>query len=134
MTSFMVGCSHTQGDQPTGLVVRIARIGRCGESPRDVVLEVRPGGRLRLNGEDQERQELGRRLEDIFRTRFYRYLFIMGDPNVPFGEVPTVLDVAAAKVDYVAILTPSVARMVTGREEACLDPNLPAGYHGHVPL
>jgi len=85
-----------------------------------------------LNGENQKREELGSRLEDIFRTRFYRYLFVTGGPNVEFGEVAKVIDAAAAKVDYVAIVTPSVMKKATYREDGtCLDSNLPADYNGH---
>lgn len=106
LTTFALGCSHTS----TGLVVRIAGTGRCNSDFRDVILEVLPGGNLRLNSENQKRDELAHRLEDIFRTRYYRYLFVEGDPNVPFGEVAEVIDIASKQVDFVAILTPPVIK------------------------
>jgi hypothetical protein len=119
----------------TALFVRIARIGHCSDL-RDVVLEVLPGGGLKLNGENQTREDLARRLEDIFKSRYYRYAFVKGDPNVSFGEVARAIDIASRQVDYMAIVTPSVARKATyrgggclptrGEEETCLDPNLPS--------
>lgn len=129
LTTFMASCSHP----PTGLAVRIAGLGRCGDV-RDVVLAVLPDGVLRLNGENQKRNELGHRLQDIFRTRAYRYVFVTGDPNVSFGEVAEVIDIASTQVDFVAILTPSVLRKATYHEDGtCLDPNLPADYIAHPP-
>jgi biopolymer transport protein ExbD len=129
LAACMVGCSHT----PTGIAVRIAGIGRCTDV-RDVILDVLPGGGLRVNSENQTRDELGRRLEGIFRTRFYRYVFVTGDPNVPFGEVAEVIDIASKQVDYVAILTPSVMKKATYLEDGtCLDPNLPGDYIAHPP-
>jgi hypothetical protein len=129
LTTFVKGCSRP----PTGLAVRIAGLGRCGDV-RDIVLEVLPGGALRMNSENQRRDELGQRLEDMFRTRYYRYVFIKGDPNVSFGEVAEVIDIASKEVDFVAILTPSVIRKATSHEDGtCLDPNLPADYTGHPP-
>jgi biopolymer transport protein ExbD len=130
LTTFMASCSHPT---PTGLAVRIAGLGRCGDV-RDVVLAVLPAGVLRLNGENQKRGELGHRLQDIFRTRAYRYVFVTGDPNVSFGEVAEVIDIASTQVDFVAILTPSVLRKATYQEDGtCLDPNLPANYIAHPP-
>ncbi len=112
LTTFMASCSHTA---TTGLAVRIAGLGRCGDV-RDVVLAVLPAGVLRLNGENQKRDDLGHRLQDIFRTRAYRYVFVTGDPNVSFGEVAEVIDIASSQVDFVAILTPSVLRKATFQE------------------
>jgi hypothetical protein len=127
--TFAAGCSPS----PKVRVVRIAGIGDCGgEIPPNIVLEVLPGGRLRLNGEDQKRQDLRQRLEDIFKFRYYRYLFVTGAPQVTLGDVVEVIDIAANQVDYVAILTPSVASRHTGLEGACINPNLPADYHGHA--
>ena len=52
-----------------------------------------------------------------------------GDPNVPFGEVAEVIDIASKQVDFVAILTPPVIKKATYREDGtCLDPNLPGDY------
>ena len=123
-------------------MVRIAGIGRCS-SLRDIVLEVLPGGGLKLNSENQKREELGRRLEDIFRTRVVRYVFVTGDPSVTFGEVAEVIDIAAKHADYVAIATPSVMKKATYQggsclrseknEDTCLDPKLPGDYIAHPP-
>ena len=111
----------------------------CGRLP--LAHTVLPGGGLKLNGENQTREDLARRLEDIFKSRYHSYAFVKGDPNVSFGEVAGVIGIASQQVDYVAIVTPSVARKATyrgggclptrGEEETCLDPNLPSDCKGH---
>ena len=127
---FPVGCSHTR---PKGLVVRIAGLGRCNDV-RTIVLEVLPGRILRLNSENQKREELEHRLEEIFRTRAYRYVFVIGDPNVSFEDVAEVIDMASKQVDYVALLTPSVLGRADFRDDGtCIDPNLPTEYIAHPP-
>jgi len=129
LTAFVAGCSHPS----TGLAVRIAGLGRCGDV-RNVVLEVLPGGILKLDSKNQKRDELGQRLQDIFRTRAYRYVFVTGDPDTSFGEVAEVIDTASKQVDFVAILTPALIKRAAYQEDgACLDPNLPADYIAHPP-
>jgi hypothetical protein len=44
-------------------------------------------------------------------------------------DVVEVMRIAAKQVDYVVIVTPSVLRKATYKEDGtCLDPNLPPGY------
>jgi biopolymer transport protein ExbD len=128
-----VGCSHPS----TALMVRIADVGGCTDQ-RDIILEVLPHGGLKLNSENQKREELGPRLDDIFKNRVLRYAFIKGDPTVSFGEFAEVIDIAARHVDYVAVVTPSVVKRATYQggsclphdrsKDTCLDPRLPAAY------
>ena len=93
-----------------------------------------PGRILRLNSENQKREELEYRLEEIFRTRAYRYVFVMVDPNVSFGDVAEVIEMASKQVDYVALLTPSVLGRADFRDDGtCIDPNLPTEYIAHPP-
>lgn len=135
--SALIGCARPS----TGLMVRIADTGPCG-GQRDILLEVLPGGLVKLNAEDQNREELGRRLEDIFRTRVVRYVFVQGNPRVSAGAVAEVIDIARRHVDYVAVVTPSVMKGATyqggdclphdERKDTCLNPRLPAGYITHT--
>ena len=118
--------------QSVGIPVRIAGIGRCGDM-RNVVLEVLPQRGLKINSESLPRELLDRRLKEIFRTRVYRYVFIIGDPAAAFGDVADVIDIAAKQVDHVTVLTPTVAKMHTGQEGGCINPNLPPEYILHPP-
>jgi biopolymer transport protein ExbD len=137
LTVIAVGCSRPS----RGLLVRIARVGACS-GPRDIILDVLPGGGLNLNSEYQKRAGLGDRLDNIFRTRVERYVFIEGDPNATFGEVAEVINIAARHVDYVSLVTPSIREKATYRgggdvahddsEDTCLNPNLPVNYITHT--
>jgi biopolymer transport protein ExbD len=98
---------------------------------RRVGVAAAPGPKL--NSEPLQRESLDHTLEEIFRTRANRYVFVIGDPATSFGEVAEVIDIAAKQVDYVTVLTPAVARMHTGLEGACIDPNLPPEYILHPP-
>lgn len=95
---------------------------------RAVVVQVLSNGRIKINSEDVERQNLGTRLEQIFRIRVYRVVFVAGDPGLPFSEIIQVIDVAAKPLDYVALLAPSVLNQVHGGSGICFDPNVPRSY------
>lgn len=96
---------------------------------RDVVLKVLPHGVLTLNSEPQKLGNLGLRLDAIYETRYWKYVFITSDLDVPLRDVVEVIRIAAKHVDYVAIVTLSVLGQATYRGGGtCLDPNLPPGY------
>jgi biopolymer transport protein ExbD len=113
----------------TGLAVTIARLEPCGnDDRREVVVQVLSHGGLRINVEDVNRENLGRRLEEIFKTRAHRYAFLLAAPDLPFAEVAQIMDSVAKQVDYIAILTPSVLNQGRGGSPFCIDANLPDSY------
>ena len=75
-------------DKPHGLPLRIAYQGKgenC-ETGRLVVARVLTTGKVSLNNEvEMRRTELVDRLNQIFRTRAERVLFIEADPDLPVG-------------------------------------------------
>ena len=44
-------------------------------------------GHLKINQEPTTLAELGPRLEEIFKTRNERMMFVKGDPDADFGDV-----------------------------------------------
>src|ERR1035438_6441429 len=58
---------------PKHIFVSIAGLGRRGDV-RDVVLRVPPHGELTLNSQPQKREELGRRLDAIYETRWSKHV------------------------------------------------------------
>lgn len=53
--------------------------------------------------------ELPKRLEDIFKTRAQKVLFVKGDPDVDFRYVATVMDIAkGAGLKNIGVITPKV--------------------------
>ncbi len=76
---------------------------------RTIVVSVDPGGRLKINQDPISLQDLGPRLEDIFKTRNERVMFVKGDPSVNFGDVAQVIDVAkGAGIDKIGLITKAI--------------------------
>ena len=49
---------------------------------------------------------MGARLEDIFKTRSERVMFVKGDPTLQFGEVAEIIDIAkGAGIDKIGLIT-----------------------------
>jgi biopolymer transport protein ExbD len=121
-----------------GLPVRIAKTRRCGpyeEDVRRVFVQVLRRGVVQLNNESPfQAQELERRLEAIFRTREYRYVFVTGEPGLQFGDVAEIIDRSANQVDQIVLVTPSVMNQLAARTQGvCFDENLPRDYLRHPP-
>jgi biopolymer transport protein TolR len=53
--------------------------------------------------------QLGPRLEDIFKTRAERVVFVKGDPDLEFQYVAKAIDIAhGAGIDKVGLMTPQM--------------------------
>src|ERR1700724_441439 len=60
---------------------------------------------LKINQDEATWETLQGRLEDIFKTRAEKVMFVKGDDNVPFGDVARVIDIAhSAVVDKDAVI------------------------------
>ena len=65
--------------------------------------------KLKINQDDVAWNDLQSKLEDIFKTRAERVMFVKGDSEVPFMEVAQVIDIAhAAQVDKVGLITAKI--------------------------
>jgi biopolymer transport protein TolR len=65
--------------------------------------------KLKINQDDVAWTDLQAKLEDIFKTRAERVMFVKGDSEVPFMEVAQVIDIAhAAQVDKVGLITAKI--------------------------
>jgi biopolymer transport protein ExbD len=65
--------------------------------------------KLKINQDDVSWNDLQSKLEDIFKTRAERVMFVKGDSEVPFMEVAQVIDIAhAAQVDKVGLITAKI--------------------------
>lgn len=68
-------------------------------------------GSVRLNWQDIVKSAgLERRLAEILKTRVERIVFIGADPDVPFGTFLRVVSIAKRQAEFVAIMTPAIAR------------------------
>ncbi len=60
-----------------------------------------------MNTEPITRAALTRRLEEIFKTRAERVAFVLGAPELSYGEVADVVADVRVTVENVGLLTPS---------------------------
>jgi len=77
---------------------------------RTIVVQVLKGAgdkpALKINQDDVTWENLEGRLNDIFKTRAEKVMFVKADPDLTFNDVAQVIDIAhAAGVDKVGLIT-----------------------------
>jgi biopolymer transport protein ExbD len=82
-------------------------------SDRTIVVQVLKGGgekpSLKINQDDVTWENLEGRLNDIFKTRAEKVMFVKADPDLTFNDVAQVIDIAhAAGVDKVGLITAKI--------------------------
>src|SRR5436853_3580754 len=76
---------------------------------RTVVVSVNKDKSLMINQEVTTEAQLGTRLEEIFKTRAERVIFVKGDPDLEFQSVAKAIDIAhGAGIDKVGLMTAKV--------------------------
>ena len=79
------------------------------ENVRTVVVTVDPGNKISINQDQVDKRLLGQKLEDIFKTRAERLIFVKGDSNLDFREVAEVIDIAkGAGIDKIGLITAKI--------------------------
>jgi biopolymer transport protein ExbD len=76
---------------------------------RTVVIEIDKNHNYSINQDPTDEAKLGPRLEDIFKTRAERVVFVKGDGNLDFMWVAKAIDIAhGAGIDKVGLMTAKV--------------------------
>ncbi len=76
---------------------------------RTVVISVNKDKSLFINQDPVQEADLESRLEDIFKSRAERVVFVKGDPDLEYRSVANVIDVAhAAGIDKVGLMTQKI--------------------------
>ncbi len=71
-----------------------------------IVVTINAGRHVKINQDPVDIRELGSRLEDIFKMRSDRVMFVKGDPTLPFSDVAEVIDIAhGAGLDKIGLIT-----------------------------
>ena len=79
------------------------------QQDRTVVIVIDKDKSMHLNNEDTDMQKLGARLEEIFKTRAERVVFVKGDPDLEYETVAKAIDIAkGAGMDKIGLMTPKV--------------------------
>ena len=74
-----------------------------------VVIVIDKTGRVKINEDDADWNNLESRLVDIFKLRAEKVAFVKGDPDLDFQMVARAIDIAhSAGVDKVGLMTPKV--------------------------
>jgi biopolymer transport protein TolR len=82
-------------------------------SDRTIVVQLLKGGgdkaALKINQDDVTWENLEGRLNDIFKTRAEKVMFVKADPDLTFNEVAQVIDIShSAGVDKVGLITAKI--------------------------
>ena len=76
---------------------------------RTIVVDIARDKSMKINQEVTDEIKLGPRLEEIFKTRAERVIFVKGDPELEFQVVARVIDIAkGVGIDKVGLMTPEM--------------------------
>jgi len=76
---------------------------------RTVVIVINRDKSMMINQEPTDETKLGARLEDIFKTRAERVVFVKGDSDLEYQYVAKAIDIAhGAGIDKVGLMTPEM--------------------------
>ncbi|MGA2269659.1 MAG: biopolymer transporter ExbD [Bryobacteraceae bacterium] len=76
---------------------------------RTVVISIDAHHVMMINSELTDENKLGARLEEIFKTRAERVVFVKGDPDIEFAWVARAIDTAhGVGIDKVGLMTAKV--------------------------
>jgi biopolymer transport protein TolR len=76
---------------------------------RTIVVSVDANRNLKINQDPVTLDQLGQRLDEIFKTRNERIMFVKGDPDAHFGDVAAVIDVAhGVYIDKIGLITKAI--------------------------
>jgi len=79
--------------------------------PSTIVVSLDSRHQIQVNQEPVALSALGIRLQDIFKTRNERVMFVKGDPDVDFGDVAAIIDIAkGVGVDKVGLMTKAIEK------------------------
>ena len=101
---------------PRGLDTQVPQPPPPGQPPpppsalnRTIVVSIDPSNQISINQDVVDRRDLGPRLQDIFKTRIDRTIFINADETLLFNDVATVIDIAkGAGIDKIGLMTESI--------------------------
>jgi biopolymer transport protein TolR len=99
---------------PQGLDTRLPQPPPKTETPvapaQTIVVQVTSGSAASINQENVAWDDLGSRLEDIFKQRAEKVAFVKGDDSVEFVQVARAVDIMrGAGIDNVGLMTPNIS-------------------------
>ena len=78
-------------------------------SSKTIVVQVAANGKVMINQDETTWDDLGPRLDDIFKLRAEKVAFVKGDDAADFGQVARAIDIMrGAGIDSVGLITAKV--------------------------
>ena len=99
---------------PKGLNALVPQPAQPNQAPsladvRTVVIQIAKDRSLKINDEPSDENRLGARLEEIFKTRNERVVFVKGDPDLDYQWVAKAIDIAhGAGIEKVGLMTAKI--------------------------
>jgi len=79
------------------------------DQDRTVVIVIEKDGSIKLNQDPIQKEFLGARLEQVFKTRAERVVFVKGDPDLDYQTVARAIDIArGVGIDKIGLMTPKI--------------------------
>jgi biopolymer transport protein ExbD len=76
---------------------------------KTIVVQVTASGKVLINQDETTWDQLGPRIDDIFKQRAEKVAFVKGEDSVDFAEVARAIDIMRANgVDKVGLITAKV--------------------------
>ena len=108
---------------PKGLDAAVPQPPPPGQPPpppdaanRTVVVSIDEAGQISVNQQVVDSSRLGQELQDIFKTRNDRVMFINADRELQFNTVVTVIDIAkGAGVERIGLMTEEITAASAGQ-------------------
>src|SRR4029077_11229252 len=80
------------------------------EANKTVVVSIDQSGQIKINQDQIELRYLGDRLQEVFKTRNDRTIFVQGDPELLFNDVIQIIDIAKGSgVDKIGLMTEQIS-------------------------
>jgi biopolymer transport protein ExbD len=108
---FMAALPLTQVGMDVNLPLETKSPQQVDPTNTQIVFEYNADRTMAINKQPVTPQELANRLREVFETRKEKTMFIVGDPQLRYGEVIAVIDAAkGAGVEKVGIVTEGMRR------------------------
>jgi biopolymer transport protein TolR len=76
---------------------------------KTIVVSVTNSGKVMINQDETNWDQLGPRLEDIFKQRAEKVAFVRGEDNVDFADVARAIDIMRGSgIDHVGLITAKI--------------------------
>ena len=79
------------------------------DNNRTVVIVIDKDKTMHINEEPTDFDRLGPRLEEVFKTRAERVVFVKGDPDLDYQTIARAIDIAkGVGIDKIGLMTPKI--------------------------